>query len=63
MTDFAAARRSVDLAHAHQFAVRAGRMSEDEAERWTKMVTAAQSDPTFFSIITLVIVAGTRGSR
>lgn len=62
MTDFAQARGIIDLAQAHQFGVRSGALSAEDAQRWTELIVATRKSPAFFAAITLFMVAGTRTS-
>ena len=60
MTDFAAAAKSVDLAHAHVIGIARGGVDDREAQRWQELIARASEAPTFFSAITFFMVSGTR---
>ena len=59
-TEYDAASRGVDLAHAAQFGIRAGTVTSDEASRWAEMTAQVAAATTFLSAVTLFMVAGRR---
>ena len=59
-TDFEQSNRAIDLVHAHSSGVARGVLSDGDAARWIQMITAVRARPTFFSVVLMVLVSGTR---